>query len=80
LPREHEPLAAVDQFAGCIQVAGVGGALGDHVQQSPAQRPGREVGEEVGSPLWHRVDRRRGDDRIGLTYLSSVLIEDCGTW
>src|SRR5689334_7676187 len=53
LAGEDEPLAAVDQFAGRVQVAGVSGGLGDHVQDRVAQRPGREVAEEVGPPLRH---------------------------
>jgi hypothetical protein len=79
LPGEDEPLAAVDQLAGGVQVAGVGGGLGDHVQDGAAQRPGREVAEEVGPPLRHRVDRRRGDDRVGPGYLVPVQAEDLGT-
>src|SRR5579871_5090096 len=76
LPGEDEPLAAVDQLAGRVQVTRVGGGLGDHVQERAAQRPGREVLEEVGPPLRHRVDRRGGDDRVGPGYLVPVQVED----
>ena len=76
LPGEDDPLLAVDQLAGRVQVAGVGGGLGDHVQDGLAQRPGGEALEEVGPPRGHRVGRRRGDDRVGPRYLVPVPAED----
>src|SRR5262249_18554284 len=47
-PGKDDPLGAVGQLAERVQVPGVGGRLGDHVQDDLAQRPGREVLEEVG--------------------------------
>ena len=34
---EDDPLAAIDEFAGGVEVSGVAGGLGDHVQQDLAQ-------------------------------------------
>jgi hypothetical protein len=76
LPREDDPLLAVDQLTGRVQVPGVSSGLCDHVQDGPAQRPGGEVLEEVGPPLGHRVGRRHGDDRVGPRYLVAVPVED----
>jgi MFS family permease len=76
LPGEDDPLPAVDQLAGRVQVAGVGGGLGDHVQDGLAQRTGGEVTEEVGPPPGHGVDRRRGDDLVGPRDLVTVQVVD----
>jgi MFS family permease len=76
LPGEDDPLPAVGQLTGRVQVAGMGGGLGDHVQDGPAQRTGREVTEEVGPPPGHGVDRRRGDDLVGPRDLVTVPAED----
>lgn len=62
---EEEPGLAVDEFAGGIQMTGVGSGLADHVQQDLPQVVQVEAGKEVRPPGGRSLQRGGGDDLVG---------------
>jgi hypothetical protein len=73
---ENQPLPAVDEFAHGVQVAGVGGGLGDHVQDDLAQVVEAPVTEEVRPPARGCLQVGAGKEGVGELPFLAVESED----